>query len=158
MPSVLFVCTANICRSPMASALLRSKVAARPDAAEWCIDSAGVWAEAGNPASEKAQMVLKEHWGLDLSAYRSQGVSRELLRQFDLILVMENGQKEALRGEFPEFANRIYLVNEMVGLKEEVRDPYGGTIADYYDTALELDRILTKGLERIVQLCDTPQP
>lgn len=156
MPSVLFVCTANICRSPMASALLRIKITDRPDAANWRIDSAGVWTNGGDPASENAQMVLKDYWGLDLSAHRSQCVSSDLLGQFDLILVMEYGHKEALQVEFPELANRIFLLNEMVGSNEEVRDPYGGTMADYQDTARELDQILTNGIERIIRLSDTP--
>jgi protein-tyrosine-phosphatase len=84
-------------------------------------------------------------------------VNRELLRQFDLILVMENGQKEALRVEFPELANHIFLLNEMVGLNEEVQDPCVGRMADYLDTARELDCILTKGIERIIRLSDAPQ-
>jgi protein-tyrosine phosphatase len=140
----------------MASALLRIKITDRLDAASWRIDSAGVWTNGGYPVSENAQIVLKEHWGLDLSAYRSKCVSGELLGQFDLILVMEYGHKEALQVEFPEFANRIYLLYEMVGLNEEIRDPYGGTMADYQDTARELDQILTKGIERIIRLSDTP--
>jgi protein-tyrosine phosphatase len=140
----------------MAGTLLRSKVATLPYATSWRIDSAGVWTEPGNQASENAQMVLKEYWGLDLSAHRSQCVSRDLLHQFDLVLVMELGHKEALQVEFPELASRIYLLYEMVGLNEEVRDPYGGTMADYQDTARELDQILTKGIERIIRLSDTP--
>lgn len=102
-------------------------------------------------------MVLNEYWGLDLSEYRSQCVSWELLCQFNLILVMEYGHKEALRVEFPELTDRIFLLNEMVGLNEEVREPYGGTMADYYDTARELDQILTKGIERIIRLSENPQ-
>ena len=140
----------------MAGTLLRSKVATLPNATSWRIDSAGVWTNGGYPASGNAQMVLKKYWGLDLSAHRSQCVSRNLLDQFDLILVMELGHKEALRVEFPEFTNRIYLLYEMVGLNEDVWDPYGGTMADYYDTARELDQILTKGIERIIRLSDTP--
>lgn len=140
----------------MASALLHRKIATRSDAASWRIDSAGVWTQGGDSAAEKAQTVLKKYWGLDLSSYHSQCVSRELLSQFDLILVMEHGHKEALRAEFPQLVERIFLLYEMVGTNEEIRDPYGGTMADYQATARELDQILTKGIERIIRLSGTP--
>jgi hypothetical protein len=70
---------------------------------------------------------------------------------------MENGQKEGLRVAFPELANHIFLLNEMIDSNEEIQNPYGGRIADYLNTARELDCILTKGIERIIRLSDTPQ-
>ncbi|MBN2145970.1 MAG: hypothetical protein JW726_01235 [Anaerolineales bacterium] len=151
MPSVLFVCSANMCRSPMASALFRKLVAQRPDAAEWRIESAGVWALAGSPASTGARVAMQAR-GLDLSGHVSRPVTHRMLRQFDLILVMEDSHKEALRGEFRDLAGRIYLLTEMVGEGDDIRDPIGGRQVDYDDTVRELEDILTRGIVRIEQL------
>ena len=149
MRSVLLVCTANQCRSPMAMAILRSKVEQLPG--EWKIESAGTWAVEGIPASPKTQEVMAE-LGLDLRDHRSRMVTREMLSAFNLILVMEPGQKEALNIEFPGAASRIYLLSEMIGAIFTITDPVGGEIEGYRTTAREIEQILTDGLEKIVNL------
>src|SRR5512139_3663322 len=127
MPSILIVCTANICRSPMAEAILKSLVAKRPDADQWHIESAGTWARDGAPAALLSQYVVHE-MGMDISKHRSKRVTRGLLRRFDLILAMERQQKEGLVLQFEPFADRIYMLSEMVGRLEDVPDPIGGEI------------------------------
>lgn len=154
MPSVLFVCTANICRSPMAMALFKQKVAQQPNAPDWRVESAGTWALGDEPAASRSQAVMRE-FGLNIASHRSRCVSLELLRPFNLILTMEQGHKEALRVEFPELSARIYLLSEMAGRSYDIFDPMGGTIEDFRDTARELDRLLADGLDRIIQLAQS---
>jgi protein-tyrosine-phosphatase len=154
MPSVLFVCTANVCRSPMASVLFRRKIDARADASSWRIESAGVWGVDGSNAAQKAQLIMQS-MGLDLSNHLSRGVGKELLHQFDLILTMEGGHKEGLSAEFPELANRIYMLSEMVDRRYDIRDPISGSLTDYEDTAREIDQILEQGMDKIIQLAQT---
>lgn len=149
MPSLLFVCTANICRSPMAMAIFKSKIT--HDTANWRIESAGTWAVEGMPASINSQQVLADHQ-IDLSYHLSRPIDVIDLDKFDLILVMEHGHKEAIQMEYPEVAGRVYLLWEMVGEKKDVHDPYGGRLVDYADTAEEIDQILTKGMEKIKEL------
>ena len=67
----------------------------------------------------------------------------------DLVLVMSKGHQEALKVEFPEIADRVFLVSEMAGYSFDVRDPIGGSLADFRDTARELDTLLEQGLARI---------
>lgn len=155
MHSVLFVCTANICRSPMAAALLRAKVAA--EAADWRIESAGTWALEGNPAASQAQLIMKER-GQDIFAHSSRSVSRELLKSFNLILTMEHGHKEAMQIEFPEVSRRIFTLSEMIGQRFEIADPIGGSTADFQATADEIEELLTRGFERIRQLASDKAP
>jgi len=149
MHSVLFVCTANICRSPMAMGLLYARVANRAD--PWKVESAGTWAIPGQPAASNTRKVLLES-KIDIAEHRSRTVTRELLYDFNLTLVMEQGQKEALRSEFPEIASRVYRFSEMIGENFDIEDPIGGPLEAYRNTAQVIERILTEGFEKIGQL------
>ena len=152
MPSIIILCTANMCRSPMAEALLKQKLLERTDAEDWIVESAGTWTFDGKPAAEVTKIVMKQLYGVDISDHRTRLVSRPLLRPFDLILVMEVGQKEAICVEFPELKTRVCLLYEMIGQIRNVGDPMGGSVKDCEDTALEIDGLLTQGLDKIVRL------
>jgi protein-tyrosine phosphatase len=151
MQSVLFVCTANICRSPMAEGLLRSRLGEA--AQDWRIESAGTWAIDGERAAPRTLKVLKAR-GIDLNEHRSRIVNPAILSQARLVLVMEKGHKEALQVEFPRFASKIYLLSEMVGEINEIKDPMGLSTADFEKTAIELEDILERGLGVIAQLSE----
>ena len=145
MPSVLIVCTANICRSPMAMGILRKKVISMQD---WRVESAGIWSIDGQPAATSTIEVLAER-GISMHDHRSRVVTPELLQQFNLILTMESGQKEALQVEFPTIANRVYLVSEMAGDEYDISDPMGMPYQEFEKTAQEIELIFEKGLYRI---------
>ncbi|GAB4148170.1 MAG: low molecular weight protein arginine phosphatase [Candidatus Promineifilaceae bacterium] len=156
MPHILFVCTANICRSPVAEALLRQKLAAHPDLDDsWTVSSAGTWALVGSPPSLFSQQLLQDR-GLDISQKRAQMVTRHLLQEADLILCMSAGHLEALRQEFPESTAKLFLLSEMVGLHYSIADPYGGSLEGYQAMVDELDRLITAGLPRIISLVRPP--
>jgi len=150
MPAVLFVCTANQCRSPMAEALFKKLLADR-GLSGWRVESAGTWTQNGIPATRFAQITMQQR-GLDISAHRSREVTGDLLRQFDLILTMEEGHKEALRFEFPEVAGRVFLLSEMADKAFEIDDPVGQPLETYRRTADEIHALLEAGLERIQEL------
>jgi protein-tyrosine-phosphatase len=135
----------------MAEAILKRLVADRPDSDQWYIDSAGTWALYGSYPAPMSQFVMQS-MGMDISSHQSKPVSRKLLQNFDLILTMESEQKDSLRFQFAEFANRIYMLSELEGIKEDIIDPIGGELSDYQATARELKRILSDSLDGIYQL------
>jgi protein-tyrosine-phosphatase len=151
MSSVLFVCTANICRSPMAAAIFKKILKEKGYVDEWIVESAGTWSLEDQPAAEKTQKVLRNR-GIDISDHRSKGVSRQLLASFDLILTMEEGQKEALRVEFPEFATKIFLLSEVADAKINIDDPIGLSLVDFEETAKQLELYFEKGFTKIIEL------
>ncbi len=90
--------------------------------------------------------------GIDITAHKSKPVTKDLISQFDLILTMESHHKEGLLQVFGEYADRIFMISEMVGLEENITDPIGGELEDYQETADKLERFLSNGLKRIEQL------
>ena len=150
MPSVLFVCTANRFRSPIASAWFSQRLQGEADAHEWRVDSAGTWAEPGLPVFPSAAWA-RDHLGISLDAHRSIRISREILAQFNLVLVMENSHREALQVEFPQFKDRIFLLTKVAaGIAYDIPDP--GFIKD--DTFLDIARELTDLIDRgFMEIC-----
>jgi len=118
--NVLVVCTGNICRSPMAAALVSE--AARRRGRELRVGSAGVAALVGAHAAPPAVDLMAAR-GIDLSGHRARQISEELGLASDLILVMEQGQRQFIVERWPRLRGRVYRLGERHG--EEIADPYG---------------------------------
>jgi len=154
MASVLFVCTANLYRSPLAAAFLRDALKDVPDGKAWVIDSAGTWTKSGRPIHSQT-IEDARRFGLDVRTHRSRQVNAELLSRHDLILVMETGHKEALEIEFPDQANKIHLLSEVVdGRTYDIPDPFSLEWKHDRDIANELHRIITRGYKKIFALAN----
>jgi len=118
--SILFVCSANQCRSPMAMVLFGKLVRdKRFGLEEWIIASAGCQAFSCLPATSTAQFIMQNR-GLDLSRHRSQMVTQELFNDYSLILCMEKDQKAFFQNRYPTFSIRVYLLSEMDGQEEDI--------------------------------------
>lgn len=150
MARILVICTANICRSPVAAALLRDRLRQR-GLGDWTVNSAGTWAMVERPASRHSVDVMGRH-GFNIADHRATMVEERHLREADLALTMEDGHAEALRAEFPTHAHKVFLLTEMVGRAYNIPDPYGGPIEEYQHMYDGLVEVIDAGLDRIIAL------
>ena len=153
---VLFVCTGNICRSPLAEALLRRAVEQR--GLDVTVGSAGTGAWEGAPASEGAYLVGLEH-GLDLSAHRARLLSRDLVEMSDLVLTMARHHRarvDELGG-----GGRVQVLGEYAGMAAadaEVGDPFGGDLEIYRETFRQLAQLIDAVAQRLAAEAGSGDP
>ncbi|MEP4931500.1 low molecular weight protein arginine phosphatase [Haloferula sp.] len=138
--SVLFVCTGNTCRSPMAEGLFREATKERSD---FTVASAGVAAYPGSPVSAETRNLLKSR-GIDLEGFESQPVSEELIDQATHVFAMTAGHLQALTSLFPDHEDKFFLACEFAevpgrGVACDVPDPIGMGQQAYEEVAKTMD-------------------
>ena len=146
---ILFVCTGNTCRSPMAEAITR-KLAVERGLTELDVASGGTSAWESAPASDGALLVAMER-GMDLSEHRAQNLTREAVQSSDLILAMgphHLERIEALGGAGKAFLLSDYASHGMV--KHAISDPIDAELDVYRATADELEEDIRRAVDRIM--------
>lgn len=144
--NILFVCTGNTCRSPMAEALLKEK------APHLHVKSAGVFAHPDDTANANAVEALRQR---DIHLVHSaQSVTKELLKWADLVLVMTEAHKRLLLGQFPKYEEKYYTLieyamDEQTELSMDIIDPFGGDLFLYKQTLSELEKYIDALIEKI---------
>ena len=142
---VLFVCTGNTCRSPMAEGLFRKAIEGRND---FEVGSAGVAAYKGSTASPETLSILKKR-GASLDGFKSRPVSDALLKQATHVFAMTEGHLAMLEARFSDHADKFYLVREFSGISDkrqgiDVPDPIGMGMAAYEEVAKVLEAAIPK--------------
>jgi len=147
--TIIFVCTGNVCRSPMAAGLLYEKLMREDTADQVRVRSAGIWALEGRPASAYALQVMREH-NLDITAHRGRNLTQADVDDADLILVMTRRHADIIVRDLERTEGKVHLLGEMADSAHDILDPYGGSLADYRRTARELNDLIERGYLRII--------
>lgn len=140
---ILFVCTGNTCRSPMAEAIYRSMTEGQQLEAS----SRGTVVLFPEPSNPKADTVLENH-NLVLEHHISKQLMKEDLGEETLVLTMTERLKQHIQETFPE-AKYVYTLKEYNGESGDVSDPYGGTLVDYEECYNELARLIKKTVYKL---------
>jgi len=153
MKTILFVCTGNVCRSPMAEGLFRHAVKGRGD---FRVLSAGVGAIEGQPPSPYAVQVLRE-LGIDISQQRSRMLTAEVVNQADYIFGMTHGHVDAINLLYPQATEKTFLLREfdetLDVFEKDISDPIGGSFEVYLDCRDQIEQGIASLLKFIDQTC-----
>ena len=144
---LLFVCAGNICRSPMAEALLRYVAKSRPALETLEVGSAGTIALSGNLPCADAVDVMRRQFGLEIAAHRARLLTRRL--RADLVLALDRETEREARAL--KLRAPVEMLGDYVGTGEEVKDPYGRSLRHYHEVAFQLKRLV----ELVVARLDT---
>ncbi len=148
--TLLFVCTGNTCRSPMAEIMCNAMIDDDPrfQQASWRATSAGLQVFRAEGISENAAKALANR-GLLSADHLSRQLDEDELARASLVLTMTAAQRDMLREYFPEEAEKVFSLKEFAGEEGDVLDPYGGPPAVYERTAQELEGLVRAVLERL---------
>ena len=138
--SVLFVCTGNTCRSPLAEQFF--KRICREAGVDAAVSSAGTQAAAGMPLSRGADAVFLKR-GLGSVLHRARRADAAMLRDADVVYVMERMHRDFLASRFPESAAKLAVLREAAGLSPaDVEDPVGADALEYEACAASIEEAL----------------
>jgi protein-tyrosine phosphatase len=149
--TIVTVCTANICRSPMAAALLQHALLAQPEPVRSIkVISAGVAARNGEAVSENSVSALKKV-GLDVASHRSRALTQKMLDEALMVLCMTESHRAMIMVQADRVPQQLHLFREFLpgAGDREIGDPYGGPLRVYESVRDEMVEAIPSLVDRI---------
>ena len=148
---ILLVCTANICRSPMAEGVFRAHLSTLGLSRKFKVDSAGTHAsQPGHPPDPRAVKVLASH-GIDIRRLRARQVREKDFLDSDHILALDDRHLAWLRGKSPEFCrSKIDIITSHSGPPEGIPDPYFASANSFIEVHEQIDQAVSRWLEAVI--------
>ena len=140
---ILVVCVGNICRSPMAEALLRNALRGQE---EITVESAGLGALVDHAASEHAVELMHER-GIDISSYRAQQITPDLVSKADLILVMESGHRRVIDENDVTARGKVHRLGEWQD--KDIDDPYRQEKTAFIEALADIESGIASWVEKL---------
>lgn len=153
MKRILFVCTGNTCRSPMAEYMLKNKLE-KMGINNVEVQSAGLSAFFPQPPTKNAILVMKEV-GIDISKHISKLISEELVKNSSIILTMEKYHKESIVSIYAGAMDKVFTLKEFVNgekTEQDIADPFGKSIEEYRKCRDEINELLNKLVAKVDDL------
>ncbi len=147
MKTVLFVCTGNTCRSPMAEAIYNHMAQENGLSETHQALSAGIYPVPGDPATAGAVQAVRTLLGAELNAHASRLLDYDDMKKAWLVLAMTRRHVESIRDAFPDLEDRVFTLKEFAGydLRDlDISDPFGTSDEDYLSCAREIQTALER--------------
>jgi len=142
---ILFVCTGNTCRSPMAEIIFNEI----NEHKNHCASSAGIAALCGSRASANAVLVVNEKLQKDISNRKAVQLTIEMLAEADLVLTMTSSIADMLLKEYPNDSIKIFSLSNYINGESDVLDPFGGGVCFYNETFNQLKGMISKLIKEL---------
>lgn len=136
--NIIFICTGNTCRSPMAEGLFRAR--GGETATGFTASSAGLFTDAGLPPTDNAVIAARE-LGADITAHRSVCLSPEMVHNATYLVCMTGAHYDRIRAAFPAAEDKLFLL-----MPTDVSDPFGGDLDTYRLAARQID----EGVQQVI--------
>ena len=155
MISVLFICTGNLYRSPIAAEAFRGQLIRDERAAQWQVSSAGTWTSSGRHAPPAA-VELARLFDVNIDGHITRMLDAKMLEDADLVFVMEQGHKESIQAEFPFAKKKLHLLSQVVDeLAYDIPDPAGSTYGETREIVRDLVMMIRTGCGNIYKIAET---